>query len=107
MSRWRTGCTLDNEQIPLPVLPQCQDRRLTKEIPAWEIVSASDSGPEANGRDLTSTIPEGAKTSYPPPPVAANTRILISTPGGKLSPLLRASMVLPVGWRISTSRLWV
>src|ERR1700730_13386131 len=34
-------------------------------------------------------------------------RILISTPGGKLIPLLRASMVLPVGCRISMSRLCV
>ena len=31
----------------------------------------------------------------------------MSTPGGKLSPLFNASIVLPVGWRISTSRLCV
>src|SRR5712692_2805144 len=39
--------------------------------------------------------------------VADSTRILMSTPGGKLRPLFRASMVLPVGCMMSIKRLWV
>ena len=63
--------------------------------------SVDDSGSDRGERDRAVS----ARSCDQPP--ADITRILMSTPGGRLRPLFRASIVLPVGCRMSISRLWV